>query len=86
MSRPVDVLAVLTTAASIADRIGYEDFEEKCEHARAVLADFIKSAKHASATLSHIYNTVPLKPDLEKFAHDDFQRLDRSIARVGGAA
>lgn len=57
---------------------------QSAEYAK-VCADFtelVEAARNASATLGHIYHTTPLPAELERHAHDGYQRLDAAIAAV----
>lgn len=82
----IDVLAVMHKFG-LPDVAMMSDVQS-AEYAK-VRADFIKlaeAARSASATLSHIYHTVPLRPDLEQHAHDGYQRLDEALAAVAPTA
>ena len=83
---------VLTDAADEIDRLrahvadtdgaitvlGFQNAE-----LRARVAELIEAARNASATLSHAYHTT-LTGQLAENAHEDYQRLDAALARIGG--
>lgn len=67
----VDVLARIAAA-----------WGEDSQEYKAV-AHLIEAAREASATLGHAYHTA-LTGQIAVFAHEDYQRLDAALARIGG--
>jgi len=83
---PCNVAASLEAAANALNYAGAK--REGIDSLLAARDEFLKlveAAKRASATLSHIHNTVPLSAVLEIHALKDFQALDEAIARATGA-
>lgn len=84
MDREIDAIRNTKAIADVglcgARKAAYAEHLSNMEEARAAVAELIEAARSASATLSHIYHTVPLRPDLEQHAHDGYQRLDAALA------
>lgn len=77
-TNPQGALAVLDAAVAQLGCAAAVDLKE----ARTSIAELLEAAREASAILGHIYHTTPLRPDLEKYAHDGYQRLDAAIGAV----
>jgi len=84
MNEPkVDVLAVMDEAARHADGGSAPLNGDAIRQARAAVAEMIEAAKRANETLGHAYHTV-LSGEIAENAHEDYQRLDAALARIGG--
>lgn len=71
---PVEIASAVKRAATRPAEVGGDG-----------VAELVVAAELASATLGHIYHTTPLPPDLERQAHDGYQRLDKAIDAYRGA-
>jgi hypothetical protein len=78
----IDLLAVCREFA-VANSRGGDVF--RLDVVSAAVAELIEAATMASATLGHIYHTVPLSKTVGQEAHADYQRLNAALARIGGA-
>jgi len=85
MNEPkVDVLGALREFATKRDPFGSADEAmRKYIEARDAVAELIEAAKRANETLGHAYHTV-LSGEIAENAHEDYQRLDAALARIGG--
>lgn len=76
------VLAVMITAASIADRLGYADFEEKCNRARATVERLAEKAQKVGE-LIHNWRESGMSPNLRELANAN-EELAAAIAAFRG--
>jgi hypothetical protein len=71
------------TSEKLGQFVFHDDHADMIAALQGEVSRLREAATNASATLSHIYHTVPLPPELEKYAHDDYQRLNAVLKGEG---